>query len=555
MKKWEILNQSKIKDKGLMIKDLIKILLENRRVKTKKEIEEFLNPKLETVTTADVGIDKKQLKKAIARIKLAIKNKEQVVVFGDYDVDGISGTAILWETLNLLGAKVMPYIPHRIDEGYGLSLKGISNLKSQISNVKLIITVDNGIVANKAVDFANKQGIDIIITDHHVPSKKLPDALAIVHTTKLCGTGVAYLLAQEFKKNENHLELVALATVADLVPLKGANRTLLKFGLEALRKTRRPGLLELFKEARLAKESLGVYEIGHMIAPRLNAMGRLEYAMDSLRLICTNNQNRAADLAQLLGSTNKERQDITLQATLHAIEKVKSQKSKLKSLLFIVHESYEQGVIGLVAGKLVEEFYRPAIVISKGKKFSKASARSVRGFDMIEFIRTASEFLVDAGGHPMAAGFTVETTKLLKLQKILENKAELILNKDLLTRNLRIDCELPLSSINIDLYEALQKLSPFGMGNPEPTFVSKNVIVEDLRLVGAEGKHLKLVVSSQKSGVRLEGIAFGIGQSSKISIGDRIDIVYTIEKDDWNGNERLQLKVKDLKISISTSTV
>ena len=545
----------KIEKKESGIKDLINILLVNRGAKTKKEIEEFLNPKLKNVSTNSVGINKKQLSKAVSRIQNAIKNKENIVVFGDYDVDGICGTAILWETLNSLGAKVMPYIPHRIDEGYGLSLAGISNLKSQISNVRLIITVDNGIVANKAVDFANDQDIDVIITDHHVPSKVLPKAFATVHTTKLCGTGVAYILSQEIQKilntkyliHNTHLELVALATVADLVPLKGANRTLLKFGLEQLQKTTRRGLLELFKEAGLQKDAIGVYEIGHMIAPRLNAMGRLEYAMDSLRLICTNNKKRAEDLAYLLGSTNKERQDLTLQNVLHAIERVKKQKSKVKNLLFIVHESYEQGVIGLVAGKLVEEFYKPAIVVSKGERYSKASARSVSGFNIIEFIRSASELLVDAGGHPMAAGFTVETTKLLKLQKVLEEKAELILTEDLLIRSLKIDCELPLEFIDINLYESLQKLAPFGMGNPEPTFLSKKAVVEDLRLVGAEGKHLKLNVKCQMSNVKFGGIGFGMGEMfSKIKIGDRIDIAYTIDINEWNGEQRLQLKIKDI---------
>ena len=573
-KSWNILNKSQIKN----VKDLTRVLFKNREIKTKKEIEEFLDPKLENVTTGSVGINKKQLKKAVERISLAIKNKEQIVVFGDYDVDGICGSAILWETLNVLRAKVTPYIPHRIDEGYGLSETGIQNSEFRIKNCKLIITVDNGIVANKAVDFANKKGIDVIVTDHHVPSNPttgsgLPKALAIVHTTKLCGTGVAYLLANglwqmaDGKKSISHnpyaishLELVALATVADLVPLKWSNRTLLKFGLASLNKTKRIGLLELFKEAGLEKQSIGVYEIGHMIAPRLNAMGRLEYAMDSLRLICTNNQKRAENLARLLGSTNRERQDLTLQTVLHAKEQVETQKSplrpaqrdfagqaKLKNLLFIAHESYEQGVIGLVAGKMVEEFYRPTIVVSIGEKLSKASARSINGFNIIEFIREHSALLVDAGGHPMAAGFTVKTSKLLELQKALEDRAELILNKDLLTRSLKIDCELPLSFVDLNLYESLQKLAPFGMGNPEPTFISKGVMVEDIRLVGAEGKHLKLKFRIQNSEFRIDGIGFGMGAlSSKIHIGDKVDIVYTIDENEWNGEKRLQLKVKDL---------
>jgi len=585
MKKWKILNELKIKNHELKIEDITKILLENREIKTKKEIKGFLNPRLEDITVDSVGINKAQLKKALSRIKLAAKNKEQIVVFGDYDVDGICGSAILWETLNSLGAKVMPYIPHRIDEGYGLSVKAIQNSEFRIQNVRLIITVDNGIVANKAVDFANGQGIDVIITDHHVPPaggfKKLPKAFAIVHTTKLCGTGVAWMLssviltlsktkgknlkrsfaksdlAQDDNRVKNHLELVALATVADLVPLKGANRTLLKFGLEQLHTTNRVGLLELFKEAGLIKNSIGVYEIGHMIAPRLNAMGRLEYAMDSLRLICTTSQKRAQELARLLGSTNKERQDITLQAVLHAKSAVQNSKSRIQNLIFIAHESYQPGVIGLVAGKMVEEFYHPAIVVSIGEKFSKGSARSVRGFNIIEFIRKHSSYLVDAGGHPMAAGFTIETTKLLDLQKALEKRAELLINKDLLTRSLKIDCELPLSAINLSLYESLQKLSPFGMGNPEPTFLSKNIIVEDTRLVGKDGKHLKLKFRIQNSEFRIEGIAFGMG-NAEIHVGDKIDIVYVIDENEWparqsnaqafaggNGEKRLQLKIKD----------
>jgi len=558
--KYKILN---IKDKIKENEDIIRIILKNRKIRTKKEIEEFLNPQLGKVTAKSVGIDSRQLKKAIGRIGQAIKNKEQIVVFGDYDVDGICGTAILWETLNSLGAKVSPYIPHRIDEGYGLSEKGIENLKLKIKNCGLIITVDNGIVANKAVEFARKQGIDVIITDHHVPSKKLPDAFAIVHTIKLCGTGVAYLLAQElrtsnfeirnkykntkYKIQNTHLELVALATIADLVPLVGANRTLLKFGLEELRKTQRIGLKALFQEAGIESSKIGTYEIGHIIAPRLNAMGRLEYAMDSLRLLCTNSKERADKLALLLGSTNRERQTLTIETAEHAKDKVRGQKSKVRSLLFISDESYQQGVIGLVAGKLVEEFYKPSIVVSIGEKYSKASARSVSGFNIIEFIRTASEILVDAGGHPMAAGFTVETVNLAMLEETLLKKSDELLDKELLTRTLKIDCEIPLDFVNENLYDEIQKLSPFGMGNPEPTFISRKVTISDMRLVGKDGKHLKFQFIIHNSKFIIQGIAFGMGdRASEFHIGDKVDIVFSIDENEWNGEKRLQLKIRDL---------
>lgn len=568
-KKWEILH----KDKGLRIKDkkdIVSILLKNRGLKMKKEVEDFLHPKLEDVTVKSVGINKQQLAKAVARIRKAIKNKEQIIVYGDYDVDGICGSAILWETLHGLGANVLPYIPHRVEEGYGLSIVGISNIKDQISNTKLIITVDNGIVANDAVDFANKNGVDVIITDHHVPSKKLPKALAIVHTTKLCGTGVAYLLSQEVRseppkaslarggklevRSEDHLELVALATIADLVPLLGANRTLTTFGLEKLRKTKRIGLLALFKEAGIQQSLIGTYEVGHLIAPRLNAMGRLESAMDSLRLLCTKDRDRAENLAHTLGTTNRERQVVTEETVIHARSAVRGQSLEVRKLLFISHESYQQGVIGLVAGKLVEEFYRPAIVIAKGEKVSKASARSVHGLNIIEFIRSASEFLVDAGGHPMAAGFTVETEKLPALQKALEERAEKLVLAEMLTRTLRVDCEIAFTDINRELYQSISTFEPFGMANPQPSFVSRNVMIKDMRLVGADGRHAKLRLSQQKPVARsqqpeaINAIAFGFGQrASELHVGDTVDIVCTIDEDRWNGNRKLQLKIKDIR--------
>ena len=590
MKKWKLLYKnpkSKIShlrqdfDGQANPKSIIRIILNNRGLKTKKEIDEFLKPDLKKITVASVGIDKKHLKKTIKRIKRAIAKEEEVIVFGDYDVDGISGAAILWETLTEAGAKALPYIPHRLDEGYGLSKIGIDNLLLKNPKIKLIITVDNGIVASEAVEHANKKGIDIIITDHHVPSKNLPKAYAIFHTTKLCGAGVAYLLAQEIsnfkfqisnKKIQNtkykilstHLELVALATIADLVPLTRANRTLVKFGIEELRATKRPGLLALIKEAEIDKSKIDVFEIGHVIDPRLNAMGRLEYAMDSLRLLCTKDLKMAETLAKKLISTNKRRQELTISAFEHARLKIINQsirplripqdkqaqdkKSQIPNLLFIAHESYQQGVIGLVAGRLVEEFYRPTIVLSIGEKYSKASARSISGFNIIEFIRTASDLLVDAGGHPMAAGFTVETAKLSLVQRKLEQLAEELLDEDKLIRSVRIDCELDLSFIDKKLYDVLQKLAPFGMGNPQPTFITKNITIKDMRLVGADGKHLKLRVSQSNSPEQLDAIGFSMGGfSEKIRIGNTVDLIYTIEQNEWNGNNRLQLKIKDLR--------
>jgi single-stranded-DNA-specific exonuclease len=553
MKKWQLEYKPKTLNLKLQNEDIVKILLENRGIKTKKERDNFLNPDLSDVTPQSVNINDQQLKKALIRIQTAIKEKQAIIVFGDYDVDGICASAILWETLNSLGANVMPYIPSRFEEGYGLSEKGIVNLKSQIPNPKLIITVDNGIVANDAVDVANKNGIDVIITDHHVPAEKLPNALAIVHTTALCGAGVAWLLAQQLKtenlkpkidKTENHLELVVLATIADLVPLTNSNRILVYFGLQKLRQTKRPGLLALINKSGIKKEEIDTYHIGHMLAPRLNAMGRLASAMDSLRLVCTNNIQKAEALAEVLNKTNLERQQITQEALAHA--KGKAEKSGIKDLLFIADESYQQGIVGLVAGRMVEEYYRPSIIISKGEKVSRASARSVKGFNIVEFLREASDLLIDVGGHPMAAGFTVETDKLELLKKRLFESIKKLLKKEHLERILRIDLKLKPELINYDIYSEIQKLAPFGMGNTEPTFVTKSLTVSDLRVIGKDSKHLKLKFTIDNSELKINGIWFGVGDKNNLKIGDKVDVVYTMTENNWNGYKNIELKVKDI---------
>lgn len=577
-KKWEIVYKELTvnrKPSSLTVDELIKILFENRGLKTAKEIGAFIHPNLPDVTLSSVGIDEKAVGKTLERLQMAKEKKEKVVIFGDYDVDGITGTCILWETLYALGFDVTPYIPHRVEEGYGLSQKGIENVLREKPDIKIIITVDNGIVASEAVAFAKEKGIDVIITDHHTVGQVLPEAYAIVHTTKLCGAGVAYLLSQKISNtlkpstgsdknsslsehseskgfSEHHLALVALATVADLVPLQGANRTLLIEGLKLLQTTKRPGILALCEEAQINPEDINVYAIGHMIGPRLNAMGRMESAMDSLRLLCTKDRLKAKVYADKLGSTNKERQFLTQTLSDHAKSFVRNSNS-IKNILFVANDSYEEGVIGLIAGKLVEEFYRPAIVIAKGEKISKASARSVTGFNIIEFIRSASHLLINAGGHPMAAGFTVETEKIHMLQEYLEDIAAKELHDDLLQRVLKIDCELPLYIVTFATYEAIKNLSPFGMGNSEPVFASE-AVVKDIKTVGQEGRHLKLVVvprPNATSGIQyafLDAIGFGLGDMrSELKVEDIVNIAYVLDVNVWNGKKSLQLKIRDIK--------
>jgi single-stranded-DNA-specific exonuclease len=550
-KKWQITSVNS----GQRLADseeIIQILLKNRGLKTQKEIKEFLSPPDPcTLTPDDVGIDKFSLKQAITRIHKAIEKKESIVVYADYDADGITAGAVLWETMWALGARAMPYIPHRVDEGYGLSEKGIDAVR-ELYDPKLIITVDHGITAHEKVVYAKKLGIDVIVTDHHVKPEKLPDC-TIVHTTNLAGSGVSWFLSKELKESVS-VELPVIGTIADLVPLIGPNRSIAKYGLAALRKTKRVGLEALYTDSGIDKKMIDTYTVSHQLAPRINAMGRLEHALDALRLLCTKDKDKATLLAQKLGLTNRERQKLTEDSVFHAFSMLPKLPKLPKKLIFLAHESYNQGIIGLVAGKLVEQYYQPSIVVSIGEIFSKASARSISGFNIIEAIRTSSDLLVDAGGHPMAAGFTVETKNLSALQEKLELFGEEHITDDMLIRQLKIDMEIALEDVTETLWKALTEFAPFGFGNPEPIFATRNVIVDDARLVGKDGKHLKLRISSKlpKSPkvsklLSFDCIAFGFGSLyGQLKKGTEIDLAYSIDMNEWNGARKLQLKVKDI---------
>lgn len=556
MKNWKVLYKKSPKNTA----EVIKNLLDNRGFKTEQEVSAFLRPSIEDLSIDSVGIDKKELYKTVERIKSAIKRKEKIVIYGDYDVDGICGTAILWETLYKVYTNIVPYIPDRFEEGYGLSVMGIDNLLKKHPDIKLIITVDNGIVAYEAAKYAQDKNIDVIITDHHVQDSKKHFYYSLVHTTKLCGTGVAFFLSQQLQgkkkiRSEQFLDLVTLATIADLVPLVGPNRAFVKHGLPVLNRTKRPGLLALFQIAGIRRENIGVYEIGHIICPRLNAMGRLFSAMDSLRLVCTKDPARAARLAADLDRTNKERQTLTVEATLHAKATLNGTliSAFQSKIIFVYHETYNEGIIGLVASRLVEEYHKPAFVLSVGETHAKGSARSVAGINIIEMIRSVSEHVVAAGGHPMAAGFSLNAAKIADFKRALEKRAEELVLDDALEGSLNIDMPLDFSKINFELFSKLSELSPFGNGNPEPVFLTENVNIEEFKTVGSNGKHLKLKLSqcdAENNTAAYNCIAFGIGdRAQELQVGKRVDVVYSISEDTWQGNNSLQLKIKDMSIT------
>lgn len=548
---WQI--KGKLGKKNPSKDDVVDLLLDNRGLKTKKEKEEFLSPKNpKDIKLSDVSLTKKEVGKAIRRIKKAKENKEVVIIYGDYDADGICATAILWETLFSLGINALPYIPERFTEGYGLNEDSLKALKEENKDLSLVITVDNGITAHSAAKAAKKMGIDLIITDHHQKEKKTPEAHSIIHTTAIGGAGISWLFSREIRKEFEKgnlikgLELAAIGTISDLIPLLGPNRSIVRYGLEELNRTKRPGLNELFKEASVKKGTVGTYVVGYILAPRLNAMGRLEHAIDSLRLLCTTDDKRARSLARKLGRTNKERQRVVEEVVLHARES--AGKKKWPGAIIISHKSYHEGVIGLAASRLVEEFYRPAIVISEGKEESKASARSIPGFNIIEAIREFDEMLLSGGGHPMAAGFSIETGHISKFEKGMGKLSSSLLTNEVLQKVMKVDSILEFDMVDKSFYDALQKFEPTGIGNPSPSFVTKGVLVVQSKAVGKNNDHLKLRV--KKGDVYFNAIAFNLGfLSTKLEKEQKIDVCYNINENVWGGRRSIELKIKDIKLN------
>ncbi len=554
--KWEVINNLRLKTKDLKtMQQIIDIILENRGIKTKKEKDAFLKPSHpKDISLADIGIQKKELDSLIDRLKKAYRNKEKIVIYGDYDADGICSTAIMWEALYNRGFDITPYIPERFSEGYGINSNSIKKLKKENKELKLVITVDNGIVAFDSIKTIQKLGIDVVVLDHHQREKKLPEACAVIHTDKICGVGISWFVAGEIRrifkirnlkfKISDGLELAAIGTVADQVPLTNTNRSFVKYGMEELKNTQRKGLVALYKLAGIENENLGTYEINYMIAPRLNAMGRLENAIDSLRLLCTQSYEKSIELAYKLNQTNSKRQKIVDDVVAHA--RLKAKTLSKNKIIILSDKSYHEGVIGLVASKLTEEYYRPSVVMSKGEIFSKASCRSISGFNIIDAIKKTGSLIEGGGGHPMAAGFTIANTNIKKFSKKLNVIANSKLTRDILSKKLKVDLKLELSALSIDLYKSIKQLEPFGMGNPAPVFVSTGARLLDVRGVGDGGKHLKM--NFEKGSGKIDAIWFNAGKEIlRLNPNNCYDIAYHIDENHWNGIDKLQLKIMDVR--------
>jgi len=548
-RKWEILNEGKIERSA----GVIDTLLKNRGILSEKAKKDFFDPidPME-ITLKSLGIKEAEVKKAVERIKKAKKNGEHIIIYGDYDADGITGTATLWETLHDAGLFVLPHIPERFTEGYGLNLESVKKLKKEDPKLSLIITVDHGITAGEKVDELSKMGIEMIITDHHQAGEVIPNPLALIYTTEVSGSALSWFFSREIAKElritnyklqiKERLQLAAIGTIADQLPLTGPNRSIAKYGLEVLGKTRRPGLASLYKEAGISE--IGPYEVGFIIAPRINSMGRLRHGLESLRLLCTRDRLRGARLAGDIGRVNSERQEIVEKVVEHALGKT---QGKIPDVIVLADKKYHEGVIGLAAAKLVEKFYRPAIVVSENGDISKASARSIPGFNIIEAIRKLNKYYIEGGGHPMAAGFSIKTKNIEIFTKKINQIAKKILTEEILQRRLRIDCEINFNLVSFDLIKEISLFGPTGIGNPEPVFISRGIEVIGAKTVGREAKHLKLKVKQDEH--IFDSIFFGGGEMySNLNPGTKADLVYSLDKNVWNGNESLQLKVKDLKV-------
>jgi single-stranded-DNA-specific exonuclease len=527
-------------------------LLNERQLFGSADIENYFSPRSPIDKDPEsVGIDPSQLNQAINIIEKTIAAKTPIIVYGDYDADGITATAILWETLFRKGAIAYPFIPCRHDHGYGLSIKGLKDAINHLkeNNKPLIITVDNGIVAHEAATYLQQENIPLIITDHHQKGDQIPPHLALVHSDQIAGSAVSWFLAKALLPEvaADTLDLVTIGTVADMLPLTDFNRELVKSGLVSLKNTSRPGIKAIFAEAGVGSDQeLSTYHINFIIAPRLNAMGRLEHALDSLRLLCTRNPDRANQLAHKLTLTNSERQDLTVKYIELAEQSLVDPN---QPILIIDHEDFHEGIIGLVAGKLCEKYHRPCIVIHRGQTVSKASARSVNGVNIIELIRQHESHLVNAGGHPLAAGFTLETENISKFHQDLIATATKTIDPSILVPMLKINLQLIPEDISWELHELLEEFKPFGIGNAKPVFSIHGTRLANASTVGKQKQHLRLRLQNDQ-GTTLDGIGFNLGNKlDELSQAAQVDTAFTLEENNWNGKRSLQIHVKDIKPS------
>lgn len=545
--------------KELGVSPLLAQLLVNRGITDINQADAFLTPDLARLHDPFLFRDMGQ---TVDRLERALRNQERVLIYGDYDVDGITSVALLIRVLGkLLPGKILYYIPKRLEEGYGLHLNSLE--KAAARGVQLVITVDCGITALEESAYLRSKGIDLIITDHHEPQDVLPDACAIVDPkvpgeeypfTQLAGVGVAFKLLQalasrfpELKEPiYKNLDLVAFGTVADIVPLLEENRIIVKYGLEQLQKTGNVGMQALIQTAGLGERIINAGHISYVLAPRINAAGRMGNPSLGVKLFLTNDPVQALDLAKQLEKENQQRQLTENEVFQEALSQIEAEPELLQENgLVLAGEGWHLGVIGIVASKLVEIYHKPVILVGFEGDEGRGSGRSIDGFNLFNAIEACSRFLVRYGGHEFAAGLTVTREQFRDFKKAFLKEAKARLSQDDLLPALKIEGMVDLSGVTLDLARELARLAPYGPANPTPILGCRALKLVEYRNVGENGKHLKLKVSHRD--VILEGIGFNLGDLHReLASTCEVDLAFSLEENNWNGSVNVQLNLKDI---------
>ncbi len=538
---------------------VVKILF-NRQISSPEAINQFLNPTMSDLPDPFTLYD---MDKAVERILNALRENEKIMVYGDYDVDGITASSLLYLVLNKLGAQVMYYLPNRLVEGYGLSTDGIKEAAAK--GISLIVSVDTGVTAVEEVKFARSLGIDCILTDHHEPGETLPDAVALVNPKQkdchyaggeLSGVGVAFKLAQALYQRlqqdqaelEEHLDLVALGTSADIVPLVGENRILTKFGIRQISGTTKPGLKSLTFVSGLMGKEIGTGQVVFILAPRINAIGRLGDAHLAIKLLTTRDERVAAEIARKLDHENQRRKNIDEKTLGEALEQIR-QTVDLENdrAIVLASEGWHPGVIGIVASRLVERYHLPTVMIAIDNGEGKGSARSIPGFHLTEALKHCEDLVLRYGGHKYAAGLTIAPDKIDAFRERLKDVSRNLLTDDDLVAKLHIDCEIELSQISSKLLDVIESFAPFGPQNMRPIFLTRNC--EVLGQPYCVGKnHLKMKVRKGDSVFDIIGFGFGDWARQLSGRGSLVDLVYVVEYNSWEGHTRIQLRLKDIRL-------
>ncbi|MDB2336918.1 single-stranded-DNA-specific exonuclease RecJ [Flavobacteriaceae bacterium] len=541
----------------LSIDKVLSSLLIQRGVHTFDQAKKFFRPSLDDLHDPFLL---KDMDIAVSRIEKAIANNENILIYGDYDVDGTTAVSLVSSYLKTITTKIATYIPDRYDEGYGISTQGIDFAADH--NFSLIIALDCGIKAIEKVNYASQKNIDFIICDHHKPGDKLPKAVAVLNAKRedcsypfdeLCGCGVGFKLVQALASKRGqtieeltqYLDLVAIAIAADIVPITGENRVLTYFGLQVINSNPRNGIKAIIQEVH--KKVLTITDVVFIIAPRINAAGRIKHGNAAVELLTESNFEQALEFAKAINQYNTERRVLDAQITKEALLQIEENKEKEQFTSVVFHETWHKGVIGIVASRLIETYYRPTLVFTKSGEKLAASARSVKGFDVYEALEQCSEHLEQFGGHKYAAGLTLSPDQYIPFKEKFEAVVKKTIDKELLIPEIAIDSPLELSDITPKFFRILKQMGPFGPKNMKPVFTTNAVRDNGYgKRVGVDKSHLKLNIINGADQKTYNAIGFGLGDKITSTQND-FDIAYNLDENEWNGNTSIQLLIKDIK--------